>query len=273
MKVLIATPAYGGSVFVAYHDSVLRTLAYFQREFPGIAFESSILSLSMVTVARNILASQVLADDTLTHLLFIDADMGFAPSLIAKMLAFRKPVVGIVAPQRRLDYEAYHRVRAQVEAPLMARLVANDYVAGDGAVVVERGPAGQPEIEVVDGFVRVTRTGTGILLVERAVLEAMRQRFPELWVATPPDSIRRSGLPEGGLLQCFDQMRDEQGVAIGEDVSFCRRWTEGLQGEIWANIDEGIVHVGQDNYAGRYLSKLEAGRVHLRRREADPSAT
>jgi len=31
-----------------------------------------------------------------------------------------------------------------------------------------------------------------------------------------------------------------------------------LKGEIWANVDEPIVHVGQDNYTGHYLSKLKA---------------
>lgn len=271
MKILIATPAYGGTVCVAYHDSVLKTVSYFKDEFPGIAFESSILSLSMITVARNILASQVLNDPTFTHLLFIDADMGFGPALVAKMLSLRKPVVGIVAPQRRLDYEAYHRARERTDNPLLARVIGNDYVAGDGAVVIGRGKDGKAEIEVVDGFVRVARTGTGIMLVERQVLERMREAFPELWVEKPPESIRRSGLPQGGLLQCFDQLRDEQGIAVGEDVSFCQRWTKTLGGEIWASVDEAIVHVGQDNYAGHYLTKLQQGPTRLALRSSGPA--
>ena len=263
MKILIATPAYGSVVYSAYHDSVLRTVSFFAANFPGIAFESRILSLSMVTTARNLLASLVLNDESFTHLLFIDADMGFQPSLIARMLAFRKPVTGIVAPQRRLDYEAYHKARARTDQPALARVIGNEYVAGDGAVLVDRMSDGTSRIEVVDGFVRATHTGTGIMLIERGVLEQMRDAFPELWVAEPPEHVRRLGLAEGGLLQCFEPGRDKKGIALGEDVTFCLRWTQRLEGEIWANIDEPIMHVGQETHTGHFLTRLQHGPIRL----------
>jgi hypothetical protein len=263
LKILLATPAYGGVVTTAYHNAVMKTLVYFQREFPGIEFETAVVSISMLVMARNILASRVLNDPTFTHLLFIDSDMGFQPSLIAKMLAQRKPVVGIVAPMRRLDYEAYHKAREKAENPMIARLIGNDYVAGEGAVKVNTLADGTRQIDVVDGFVQVSHTGTGIMLVERQVLEGMRERYERLWVADPPPHIRGLGLPTGGLLQCFEQARDHLGIALGEDVSFCLRWTQDMGGEIWANIDEGIIHVGSDNYTGHYLTKLQHSDVRL----------
>ena len=259
MKILIATPAYGGVVHTAYHEAVLGTVLYFQQNFPGIAFETRTLSLSVISMARNVFASMVLNDPSFTHLLFIDADMGFQPSLIARMLAFGKPVTGIVAPQRRLSYEAYHKTRETVANPAIAKAVANDYVGSDDDVI--RNAAG--EIEAVDGFIPVSRAGTGIMLIERQVFEAMRDRYPKLWLAQTDDKMRRIGL-EGGLLQCFDPLRDQNGVGMGEDVSFCLRWTIELKGEIWANIDEPIVHIGQDSYTGHYLSKLQAAGAKLR---------
>ena len=75
--------------------------------------------------------------------------------------------------------------------------------------------------------------------------------------------MRRVGV-NGGLLQCFDPVRDKDGIGLGEDVSFCLRWSHELKGEIWANIDEPIVHVGQDSYTGHYLSKLKATGAKLR---------
>jgi hypothetical protein len=259
MKILIATPAYGGVVHTAYHEAVLSTVLYFQQNFPGIAFENRTLSLSLISTARNVFASIVLNDTSFTHLLFIDADMGFSPSLIARMLAFKKPVTGIVAPQRRLDYEAYHLARSHTDNPAIAKVIGNDYVGGDDKVL--RNAEG--EIEVVDGFVRVSQTGTGIMLIERGVLENMRDRFPRLWLADAGENMRRIGL-SGGLLQCFDPLRDKDGIGLGEDVSFCLRWTHELGAEIWANVDEPIVHVGQDGYAGHYLSKLKATGAKVR---------
>jgi len=253
VKVLIATPAYGGVVHTAYHEAVLETVLYFQQNFPGIVFESRTLSLSVIAMARNVFASMVLADPSFTHLLFIDADMGFSPSLIARMLSLGKPVTGIIAPERRLDYETYHKTRATVANPAIARAVANAYVGQENDVL--RNAAG--EIEVIDGFVAASRVGTGIMLIDRSVLEAMRERYPKLWLADAGEKMQRMGL-EGGLLQCFDPLRDQNGVGLGEDVSFCLRWSVDLKGEIWANVDEPIVHVGQDNYTGHYLSKLKA---------------
>lgn len=263
MKVLIATPAYGAVVTATYHESVLNTVRYFQEEFPGIQFESMLLSLSMITTARNLFASAVLNDPSYTHLLFIDSDMGFSPSLIARMLALQKPITGIVAPLRKLDLEAYHAARLTTDNPLLARILANEYVAGDGVVLPETLPNGSKQITIVDGFIRVTHTGTGIMLVERKVFEAIRDKYPDLWMAKPPAHLQQVGKVKGGYLQCFDIARGTNGLALGEDVSFCLRWSQALGGEIWVNVDEPILHVGQEIFSGRYLTKLERTGVKL----------
>jgi hypothetical protein len=262
VKVLIATPAYGAVVTAAYHESVLNTVRYFQEEFPGIRFESMLLSLSMITTSRNLYASTVLNDPSYTHLLFIDSDMGFSPSLVARMLALQKPIVGIVAPLRKLDLEAYHKARLSTDSPLLARILANEYVAGDG-VLPETMPDGSKQVTIVDGFVRATHTGTGIMLIDRTVFEALRDKYPDLWMVNPPAHLQQMGKFKGGYLQCFDVARGSNGMALGEDVSFCLRWSQGLGGEIWVNVDEPILHIGQETFSGRYLTKLERSGVTL----------
>jgi hypothetical protein len=39
-------------------------------------------------------------------------------------------------------------------------------------------------------------------------------------------------------------------------MAFCQRWADRSGGEIWANIDEAIIHGGQQKYVGRYIDKL-----------------
>jgi GT2 family glycosyltransferase len=48
---------------------------------------------------------------------------------------------------------------------------------------------------------------------------------------------------------------EEDGIYLGEDVSFCRRArSAGLT--IWALIDQTVVHYGQSEVSGQYLHAM-----------------
>ena len=64
-------------------------------------------------------------DDSFTHLLFVDADMGFAPSLIEHMIAADKPMVGAMSPFRKLELEKFYALHDEIADPAVARLVAD----------------------------------------------------------------------------------------------------------------------------------------------------
>jgi hypothetical protein len=98
------------------------------------------------------------------------------------------------------------------------------------------------------------------MLIHRDVFVAIKARFPELWVENPGEKYRSFGL-QGGVLQCFDSVQGSDGLFPGEDIAFCRRWVEGCGGEIWSSVDEAIVHIGQENFVGQYLLKLQRGEV------------
>jgi hypothetical protein len=256
MKILLATPAHGGQVCVGYHESVVNTLMFFKTEYPGIVFVPKIISVALLPVARDILASIALNDPSYTHLLFIDADMGFKPELIAKLVAFQEDVAGVIAPKRKFDYAAFHRVSATQSNPLTARLIAAEYVT-DTDIITTIGAGGEVRYEIRDGFLPMRRVGTGILLIARRALEKIKDRYPELWVEKTSAVHRDFGL-EGGLLQCFQPVQDASGLYVGEDIAFCQRWVEGCGGKLWALIDEPIVHIGQEHFVGQYLHRLLA---------------
>jgi len=258
MKILLGTPAHGGMVCLGYHQSVLETLAAFQKDFPGIHFEHRSIVCSVLPLARNILASMMLNDPSFTHLLFIDSDMGFAPSLIAKMLAFQKPVVGVVCPVKKFNYDWFHASANTHSNPAIARILANDYIGGQGALITTTSADGKRQTQLVDGFVKVSYAGTGILLVSRDALLTMKEKFPELWVENPGERYRQFGL-EGGVLQVFESVQGPDGLFLGEDISFCRRWIDRCGGEIWSCVDEAIIHIGTENFIGQYLLKMQMG--------------
>lgn len=265
MKVMIATPAYGGEVTTTYCDTLIWLYDHFREKHPHIRFQHKFLSLSVLPFMRNLYASLVMQDESYTHLLFVDADMGFAPTLIEHMIAADKPVVGSMAPHRRFDLAKFYALREQIADPTVARLVAMDYVnAGSidfGESAPKPGDSRSFDDLVVDGpCIRVRKTGAGVMLIKREVFGQIKERYPDLWCERIEDTYANFGL-KTGVLQCFEPMPNEHGLYGGEDSAFCRRWVEGCGSEIWSVVTETIVHVGREKFVGNFLTKLQHGRV------------
>jgi len=264
MKILVGTPAYGETVTTTYCETMFWLFDHFRSKHPHIRLDHKFLSFALLPYMRNYFASRVLNDASYTHLLFIDADMGFAPTLIEHMIAVDKPVVGCIYPRRALDLGRVFALRDQVSDYNVARMVAQDYVGAGTAIDFggderEIGDAFEIDKMTIDGpAVRVKNAGTGVMLIARDVFVQIKARYPELWSENTETSYRKLGL-EGGVLQCFETMPDKHGIYVGEDLAFCRRWVEGCGGDIWSVVTETILHVGTDRFFGRYLTKLEHG--------------
>lgn len=261
MKILLATPAYGGQVTTTYCETIIALREHFAEKHPHIRFEHKFLSLSLLSFMRNVFANLVMQDESFTHLLFVDADMGFSPQLIEHMIAARKPVTGAIYPHRRIDLEKFHALAGDIADPGVARFVAADYVRSGSIERVDgisRGGEVHPASNLItDGpCIRMRDVGAGVMLIERAVFHRMKECYPQLWCEWIEDSYGKFGV-RGGALQCFEPMPDERGHYFGEDIAFCRRWVDGCGGEIWAVVTETITHVGTEKFVGNFLTKLQ----------------
>ena len=47
----------------------------------------------------------------------------------------------------------------------------------------------------------------------------------------------------------------ETGHYLSEDYAFCRRWRD-LGGEVWADVEARLTHVGHAAYAGSLMQRL-----------------
>jgi hypothetical protein len=102
-SLFIATPAYGEVVYSAYVQSLFglqHELAL--RRWPSFY---ATLSFSDIVESRSVLLTHWFDRTDASHLLFVDADMGFEPKLVIDMLELDEPLVGVIAPKRRLDLE------------------------------------------------------------------------------------------------------------------------------------------------------------------------
>ena len=57
------------------------------------------------------------------------------------------------------------------------------------------------------------------------------------------------------LFECL--IEPETGVYLSEDFSFCKRWTD-IGGEIWADLQSCLDHVGPSVFRGEVASQFAA---------------
>jgi hypothetical protein len=247
VNVLIATPVHGGMVTTYYMNSMFR-LNEALRARGGFRGRRYFLASSMVARSRNAYATALLEDPALTHLLFIDSDMGFNPTAVTRLLDLDKPFAGCICPYRTMDYDRFHAIARQIDDPKLARSVAQNYVAAERLLE-------SPGVEgVYRGFARTERLGMALTLLKREVLERLSEAHPELWA--PVDRGYQGLELRDRVFQAFEGYRAETGIVLSEDMSFSRRWTE-LGGEIWACVDEEITHVGPTPFTGAYGARMQ----------------
>jgi hypothetical protein len=234
---IVGTPCYGRQVTDLYTASLLKLLlACQQREIRiGVQLAGSD---ALITRARQNIVANFLEIEAATHLLFIDADIGFEPQQVFRVMDFGAPMAAAIYPIKHLDWDKVAASARAGRVPLESAALS---------YMVEFHNA--QEIAVRDGFARVSFAGTGFLMIRREALLAMMERYPELRYAhdhKPNDKL--SGSPWRYAL--FNCMIDQAtGTYLSEDFSFCRRWTE-MGGEIWADLQSRLTHVGAMDFSG-----------------------
>lgn len=106
-----------------------------------------------------------------------------------------------------------------------------------------------------DGFAQVAYGGTGFLMISRQAMQRLFDAHPEL-------RARMRDMADNAAqetVMVFETMIEpETGQYLSEDYAFCRRWRD-LGGEIWADFDARLTHVGHAAYTGSLMQALEAG--------------
>ncbi len=237
-KITIATPAFGELFYSSYVRSLFRlTQALGQRKWQS-TFAS--VSYSDIVESRNYLLTYWYDKTDSTHLLFLDADMGYPAQLILDMVDLNKPVVGVIYPKRQIDLERIAQLSASGNPSKRAIARAHDYI-----VRRERGTATQRK----NGFITVDGCGTGIMLIARTAVDAMLAAMPDL---SDTEGAKGTPLATGldRMIRAFQPVR-VGGKLLSEDFSFCHRWRQ-CKGEIWVNTTYEIEHVGVHRFKARY---------------------
>jgi hypothetical protein len=244
VNLVVATPCFGGQISVVYAASLFR-LQQAVRRYSGLTLKVLFKDGdALITRARASLLSQFLADEAATHLLFLDADIGFEPEQVMRLIECGADMCAAVYPIKRIDWERVKRsIEASAPDPATAALRYVFEVENPSAVIEKA------------GFIKVRYAGTGFLMIRRGAVAAMCARHPELQYKR--DHSVDDGVAGGRRFALFESMIAEDGTYLSEDFAFCKRWTD-MGGEIWADLKSTLSHVGPMTFRGDLSSQFAA---------------
>ena len=258
-NVSICTPTYGGQLSTSYFRSVTQTLAVFHQHRIPYAI-STISNESLITRARNSLVSMFLARPKATHLMFIDADIGFHPNALLALLwsSLTSNAEVVVGAYRTKSFDWAQIVKqAQMGVTHPQQLEA---AAGKYAIRLPNQPAVN-----ASGLIEVLDAGSGFMLIARGVFEKLISAYPEL--AYQPESSTSdanskvhyaffdTGITGKPPLTGAD---DPAGRYLSEDYYFCRLWQQ-LGEKIWLHPGVTLSHIGSYAYQGAIQTVLLEG--------------
>lgn len=223
IRLCIGTPCYGGLVSAPYLLSMIRTTL--ELSAAGIDHKVAIVAGdSLVTRARNGIVASFMADPKkLTHLLFIDADIGWEPAAVMRLLQHDQEVVVGVYPKKCTPTEWTYRPE----------------VLADGTIA----------IHPVTGAVSLVDAPTGFMMMKRSAIERLMEAHPELKCHV---STKLGEDEKGYGYALFDtQIRD--GQYLSEDYAFCSLWRD-LGGKIWMDPVINLTHTGNFTFAAETAS-------------------
>jgi hypothetical protein len=241
-NLVIATPCFGGQISLVYAASMFK-LQKVLRASGDIELKMLFKDGdALITRARASLAAQFLDDPDATHLLFIDADIGFEPAQVLRLIDCGADMCAAIYPIKRIDWDKVGATMAAGRPNPGAAALHYVFEVEDPNAVVSR-----------VGFAKVRYAGTGFLMIRRQALERMCAHYPQLRYER--DHSTEATTPSRNRFALFDCMIDETGTYLSEDFAFCRRWTD-MGGEIWADLKSTLDHVGPLVFRGDFSSQF-----------------
>jgi hypothetical protein len=165
-----------------------------------------------------------------THLLFVDADVGFAPEAVFRLLASGRDVIGGVYPRKGLDLTALREAVAAGDPDAMSRAIRPQFepLAADGAAAD-------------DSLIAAASVGTGFLMVTRHAAQRMTEGYPQLRARL--GDVNGANVSEAVMV--FDSfVEPETRRYLADFEAFCRRWRD-LGGEVWADPGCQVSHLSE----------------------------
>jgi len=254
-KIFVATPMYGGMCTGQYCKSSA-DLAILSSKYGMDVRFFYLYNESLITRARNYLVDEFLRSDC-THLMFIDADIGFDPddvialSVIAETGSDKEVVCGPY-PKKCISWEkikkAVDRGFADKDPQQLEKYVG-DYVFN---------PTDGQESIALNEPVEVLEGGTGFMIIQRGVFEKFKTAYPHL--SYKPDHVRTEHFDGSREIHAyFDCVIDPKTKRyLSEDYMFCQ-YARDAGMKVWLCPWMKLEHQGTYVFGGSLVDLANLG--------------
>ena len=254
-KIMIATPMYGGMCGGQY----TRAMIEFQKVCSEYEIETEFFFLfneSLITRARNYCVDEFMRSDY-THLMFVDADIGFNPHDVLALAAIADPdtdkdIVCGAYPKKVISWEKIKRAVDKGfadENPQKLENYVGDYVfnPADGSPEI---PLNEP-VEVLEG-------GTGFMMIQRKAFEKYEAAYPEFKYL--PDHVRSESFDgTREIMAYFDCVIEPKSRRyLSEDYMFCQ-WSRNAGIKVWMCPWMRLNHTGSYQFGGSLIDLANIG--------------
>lgn len=255
-KIFIGTPMYGAQAAGTYTKAC--TDLALMAGANGIQVQFYFLfNESLIQRARNYIVDEFLRSDC-THLLFIDADIGFNPRDILGLMAVnlqdpdKYNIVTGPYPKKTIAWEKVSQAAQQGKGkdnPFDLEKYTADYVFNP----VKK----QASFNVAEPL-EVAEAGTGFMLIPRATLEKFKEAYPEL--SYKPDHVRTDNFDGSREITAFfDCVIDpETKRYLSEDYFFCK-WARKAGMQVWMCPWMNLHHIGSYIFKGSLADMGQLG--------------
>lgn len=246
-KLFVGTPMYGAQCAGTYTKSCTDLSLMAGANGIDVRFYF-LFNESLIQRARNYIVDEFLRSDC-THLMFIDADIGFNPRDVLGLLAVqiqdpeKYNIVTGPYPKKTIAWEKVSHAAQQgkgKENPFELENYTADYVFNPVKKATQFN-LGEP-LEIGEG-------GTGFMLIPRETLEKFAKEYPEL--SYKPDHVRTENFDgTREITAFFDCVIDpETKRYLSEDYFFCK-WARKAGMSVWMCPWMQLQHIGSYVFKG-----------------------
>ena len=245
IKLYLGMPMYGGMLGENTLHGVLGLQAWTTQVGVGMKLQT-MGNESLITRARNTITTLFLDDQDYvgSHLLFIDADIGFVPENIERLIRADKDIACGIYPRKCIHWNQV--IDAVKNNPKITEEEVSYKALGYNLNFKD-----PHNIRLIGGFCEVMEAATGMMLIKRDVFKKMQQAYPER-------KYKSDQIVNGGRFKsdnCYDLFGvgkidwDEEERYLSEDYYFSRLWSK-IGGKIWADVAAPLVHQGNMHFKG-----------------------
>jgi len=236
VHLFVAVPCYGCKMSCTFVTSILRFEGFCLQNGIRLSFEF-LGNESLVPRARNILAERAMRSKA-THLLFVDADIGFHPHTIMRMLAYDAPVTTGIYAKKGLNWDDVCSSK-KTDPAALKEAGLNFNINLDQSV---------KNHSVTSGFLKVHDAATGMMLCRMDSLRHLRSVYGESLLVKNDIPSSRETIQE--YVALFEtQICPKTRRYLSEDYAFCRRCQDqGLH--VYADLFAPLTHTGSMLFHG-----------------------